>query len=232
MRYRTLSVMLLAALGCQAQSDPGPRPGPPLGGLPIRTLSRAEMQYFTFALKRFGEVNSVSGTLEPGTGLGSAFNGNSCQMCHSEPAIGGSSPGLRSRQHSAPNPQVGLASLHEARNVVPSFITPDGPVRVARFIRSTTDSNSLDGGVHDLFTIQGRSDAAGCIAAQPDFATQLAHANVIFRIPIPLFGEGLVESTPDAALQATLALNPALKVSLGIAGRFNLSGNDGSISCY
>ena len=231
-RYRFIGVMLMAALFCKAQSDPGPRPGPPGGGPPIPTLSKTEVAYFSLALKRFGEVDSVSGTLEAGTGLGPTFNGNSCEMCHSQPSIGGSSPGLRSPQHSTPNPQVGLANLHGARNTLPSFITPDGPVRVARFIRSATDANSLDGGVHDLFTIQGRSDAAGCVVAQPDFATQLAHDNVIFRIPIALYGEGLVEITTDVALQANLALNPALKTSLGIAGRFNTSGNDGTITRY
>jgi hypothetical protein len=32
-----------------------------------------------------------------------------------------------------PNPQVALATLDGATNVVPAFITPDGPVREARF---------------------------------------------------------------------------------------------------
>jgi CxxC motif-containing protein (DUF1111 family) len=68
--------------------------------------------------------------------------------------------------------------------------------------------------------------------AQPDFATALANHNVIFRIPTPVFGLGLVENTPDATLQANLAANPRLKALLGIAGSFNTSGNDGTITRF
>jgi hypothetical protein len=153
-------------------------------------------------------------------------------MCHAQPSIGGSSPGLKSPQHSMPNPKVALATLHGATNTVPSFITSDGPVRVARFVMSETSPNTLDGSVHDLFTIQGCSDASGCVVAQPDFTNQLAHDNVIFRIPIPLFGAGLVEDTSEATLVANLGLNPTLKASLGIGGRFNMNGNDATITRY
>ena len=45
---------------------------------------------------------------------------------------------------SVPNPQVALASLDGARNAIPAFITADGPVREARFIRNP--DGSLDGG--------------------------------------------------------------------------------------
>jgi CxxC motif-containing protein (DUF1111 family) len=181
------------------------------------------MSFFTQALALFNAVNSVSGTEPgaPGPGLGPAFNGNGCAVCHAQPAAGGSSPGLASKQNSVPNPQIALATRYGAANAVPSFIAADGPVREARFIG--------DGGVHDLFTIQGRTDAPGCILAQPDFADELANHNVIFRIPTPLFGLGLVENTPDAALQANLAANGPAKASLKIAGSFNTSGNDGTI---
>jgi CxxC motif-containing protein (DUF1111 family) len=82
------------------------------------------------------EVDSVSGTLagENGSGLGRTFNGNSCAQCHAQPAIGGSSPGLKSPQNPIPNPQVALATLDCATNTVPPFITADGPVREARFV--------------------------------------------------------------------------------------------------
>jgi CxxC motif-containing protein (DUF1111 family) len=53
--------------------------------------------------------------------------------------------------------------------------------------------------------------------------------NVIFRIPTPLFGLGLVENTPDFVLKANLASTADRRRDLGIAGRFNLSGNDGTI---
>jgi CxxC motif-containing protein (DUF1111 family) len=86
--------------------------------------------------------------------------------------------------------------------------------------------------VHGLFTITGRSDAAGCNLAQPDFSTQLANRNVIFRIPTPTFGLGLVEATPDASLRANLAANQSTKARLGIGGTFNTSGNDGTIARF
>jgi hypothetical protein len=114
-----------------------------------------------------------------------------------------------------------------ARNTIPSFITPAGPVREARFIRKA--DGALDGGVHNLFSIAGRTDAPGCNLPQPDFASELAANNVIFRIPTPLFGLGLVENTPDFALKQNLASTADQRRALGIGGRFNLSGNDGTI---
>jgi len=133
-----------------------------------------------------------------------------------------------------PNPQVALAALDNATNTVPSFITAHGPVREARFISTNPGDPGapLDGGVHGLFTIKGRTDAPGCNLAQPDFATQLAKNNVSFRIPTPVFGLGLVENTPDATLQANLGANQAQKVALGIGGRFNTSGNDGTMTRF
>ena len=221
-----------ASLTCFAQSDPGPRSGPSGSGGAYPSLNAYELQYFSVAISRFAEVDSVSGTLEAGRGLGPAFNANSCAACHSQPAPGGSSPGLKSPQNPVPNPQVAMASMHGATNTVPPFITVEGPVREARFVRSTTNANMLDGGVHAIYTIQGRSDAKGCVAAQPDFATQMANNNVSLRIPTPLFGAGLVENTPDATLQANLAANAALKGLLGISGRLNTNGNDGTVTRF
>ena len=215
-----------------AQSDPGPRGGPPAAGSYYPGLTAYDQAYFAQALSRFQEVDSVSGTIpgQPGSGLGPTFNGNSCAMCHAQPAVGGSSPGLASKQSPVPNPQVALATLNGARNALPSFITADGPVREARFIAST--NGAADGGVHGLFTIAGRSDASGCTLAQPNFAAQMANHNVIFRIPTPVFGLGLVENTSDATLQANLAANQSAKASLGIAGLLNTSANDGTVTRF
>lgn len=63
----------------------------------------------------------------------------------------------------------------------------------------------------------------------PGFAAQLAANNVIFRILAPLFGLELVENTPDFALKSNLASTADKRRELGIGGRFNLSGNDGTI---
>ena len=100
-------------------------------------------------------------------------------------------------------------------NTIPSFITSNGPVREARFVRNS--DGSPDGGVHGLYTIMGRTDAEGCNLKQPNFAQQLANNNVIFRIPTPTFGLGLVEATPDSTLQANLAANGRVKSQLGIS---------------
>ena len=218
-----------------AQTDPGPRKDPAAAGGSFPGLSAAEVNMFTQAMQAFMEVDSVTGKIagEAGTGLGPSFNGNSCAQCHAQPALGGSSPGLKSPQNSMPNPQVALATLDGATNRLPSFITPDGPVREARFVFTVTQQGAVpDGGVHGLFTIAGRGDAVGCNLAQPDFARELGRNNVIFRIPTPVFGLGLVEATPDATLRANLAANAARKSLLGIRGSFNTSGNDGTITRF
>jgi len=209
-----------------AQSDPGPRGGAPGAGRYYPTLNAAEQAFFTQALARLQEVDSVSGTVpgQKGSGLGPTFNGNSCTLCHAQPAIGGSSPGLTSKQNPMANPQVALATLEGAKNTVPSFITSNGPVREARFVS--------DGGVHGLYSIRGRSDAPGCTLAQPDFATQLENNNVIFRIPTPLFGLGMVENTPDATLLASFSATQQARSAMGIGGEFNTSGNDGTITRF
>jgi CxxC motif-containing protein (DUF1111 family) len=216
----------------QAQNDPGPRPGPAAAGSFYSSLDANEQAFFNQAQLRFQEIDSVSGgiTGESGSGLGPTFNGNSCAQCHAQPTIGGASPGLISPQNAIANPQVALAALDSASNSVPSFITANGPVLEARFVK--TSSGALDGGVHDLYTIAGRSDATGCTLAQPDFATALSTNNVIFRTPTPLFGLGLVEATPDAILQANLAATQSARAALKIGGVFNTSGNDGTITRF
>jgi CxxC motif-containing protein (DUF1111 family) len=226
----SLAFAALAIPPAHAQTDPGPRTGPAAAGSFYPTLNANEQSFFTQAQLRFQEVDSVSGTIESGSGLGPTFNGNSCAQCHAQPTIGGASPGLLSPQLPIPNPQVALATLDSATNTVPSFITTTGPVLEARFIKTTT--GALDGGVHDLYTITGRTDAVGCSLAQPDFPTALSTNNVIFRTPTPLFGLGLVEATPDATLQANLAATATARAALKIGGVFNTSGNDGTITRF
>ena len=218
-----------------AQQDPGPRIGAAGAGSYYPTLNANEQAMFTQGLQAFMEVDSVKGgmTGETGTGLGPGFNGNSCAQCHAQPSAGGSSPGMNSPQSPIPNPQVALATMDGARNTLPPFITANGPVREARFVVTVTQRGAVpDGGVHNLFTITGRSDAAGCSLAQPDFAKELGRNNVIFRIPTPLFGLGLVEMTPDDVLRANLAANADRKALLRIRGTFNTSGNDGTITRF
>ena len=233
----SLVTALATALACLsapafAQTDPGVRAGTPGAGGHLDGLTADEIAFFTGARTVFQEVDSVSGTIpnQTGSGLGPRFNSNSCASCHQQPSIGGTSP--------AANPLFAVAHLSGARNTIPPFITPDGPVREARFIRKR--DGTPDGGVHDIFVITGRTDATSrlnvngvvtsCTIAQPDFAAQLAAGNVIFRIPTPTFGLGLVELTSDRSLIAD-ANNPN-KASFGVSGAFNRSGNDGTITHF
>ena len=152
-------------------------------------------------------------------GLGPRFNLDSCGGCHAAPAIGGASPAL--------NPQVAVASRLGATNTLPAFITADGPIREVRF--KMNRDGTRDGGVHALFTIAGRADARGCAIEQPDFSNV---SNLAFRIPTPTFGLGLVEAIADSALRDNLRANAGQKERLGISGRFNTSGNDGTITRF
>jgi len=238
MKYRRLSVVfcfaavLLASLDLSAQNDPGPRPGPPAAGSFYPTLNSNEQAIFNQASQVLQEIDSVSGTVagEPGSGLGPTFNGNSCTQCHAQPAPGGSSPGLNSPQNPITNPQIALATLDGATNAVPSFVTANGPMLEARFVKNA--NGTADGGVHALYTIQGRSDAPGCTLAQPDFATAVSQGNVIFRIPTPLYGLGLVEATSDQTLLDNLNATASARAALGIGGSFNTSGNDGTVTRF
>lgn len=200
----------------RAPTDPGVRGGDPGAGGALPGLNDLERGYFDVAKDVFQEVDAAV------DGLGPRFNLDSCSGCHSQPTIGGTSP--------ATNPQVAVATLMGAKNVVPSFITANGPIREARFVRNR--DGSPDGGVHSLFVITGRSDAPGCNIAQPNFAAELARNNVVFRIPTPVFGLGLVENISDGALEASLAANAQQKRALGISGRFNRNGNDGTIARF
>ena len=229
-----LLILATSPLATAQAKDPGPRTGAASAGSFFPTLNANEQLLFNQAMGRFQEVDSVSGNIESGVGLGPTYNGNSCAMCHAQPALGGSSPGLSSPQNPVPNPQIAVATVDGATNTVPSFITANGPVREARFVAVNPNSlfSPLDGGVHDLYTIQGRSDAPGCTLAQPNFTQQLSLGNVIFRIPTPLFGLGLVENTPDGTLISNLNSTAIARKSLGIGGSFNTSGNDGTITRF
>jgi len=206
-----------------AARDPGVRTGPAGAGDKIFGLTDLEQQLFTVGLEAFEEVQSVQGTIpqtEPG--LGPRFNLDSCAGCHSQPAIGGTSPAV--------NPQVDTATKEGAYNEVPFFITQNGPVREARF--KFKPNGTPDGGVHALFTITGRTDAPGCAILQPDFRAAAASQNLIFRIPTPTFGNGLIEAIDDDTILANMRANRLLKLFLGVNGRPNTSGNDGTITRF
>jgi len=219
--------LITVSFAGQGPKDPGPRPGPAGAGGFYPTLNATEQAAFANGISQFIEDEPVPDVPQGNGGLGPGFNGTSCGSCHSQPATLGTSPSPSSPQVPQTNPQIAAATEMGATNRIPSFITPNGPVREARFILNP--DGTLDGGVHNLFSIAGRTDAPGCNLKQPDFNAQLDARNVIFRIPTPLFGLGLVENTPDFVLKSNLDRTADSRRELGIRGRFNLSGNDGTI---
>ena len=241
-----VSVSLGAAVLLHAQrgsggppaQDPGVRAGSVGAGTPLSTLNSDQVQFFQDGLARFVQVDSVEGGApgEPGIGLGPGFNANSCGSCHAQPSIGGTSPSQSQYPFLGPNPQMAIANDYSATNIIPSFITPDGPVREARFPFLVNPngrvSNNPDGGVHDVFTIAGRQDAAGCTMPQPNFEAMQQANNIIYRIPTPVFGAGLIEAIPDSAILSNMAANASVKQMLGITGHPNTSGNDGTITRF
>jgi len=167
------------------------------------------------------------------------MNLDSCSGCHAQPGIGGSSP--------RDNPQFTFFrdSVDNNTNKLPSFITEKGPVREARFKLFRYDTTGRDGGVHDLFTIAGMKGAEGCSLYQPDFEKELRLNNVIFRIPTPVFGAGLIEQIPDTAILENINANQDQKKALGIKKKLNFviaantitglpnkNGNDGTIARF
>ena len=143
-------------------TDPGPRPLPANAGGFLGTLSANEQQIEPSITTEYNRTHDVIVTSPTDGGLGPRFNGNSCAQCHAYPAVGGSSP--------PSNPLFSLYQRDGATNSMPFFETSSGPVLEARFINQP-GTTTPDGNVHQLFTITGRSDAATCSIAQPDFVT-------------------------------------------------------------
>jgi CxxC motif-containing protein (DUF1111 family) len=209
--------------------DPGVRGGTAAAGAPLAGLTKTELAFFNASKDDFIEEDGID------EGLGPTMNLDSCAGCHLHPAVGGTSPLV--------NPQVEFANKNGATNKVPSFITSKGPVREARFVKNA--DGTPDGGVHDLFTIAGRTDAPKCVLVQPDFEKELARRNVIFRIPTPLFGAGLIEQIPDQAILVNQSNDLPKKKALKIGGRANIvlaghaitgqannNGNDGTVARF
>jgi CxxC motif-containing protein (DUF1111 family) len=229
----TLVVLFLAGMAF-AQTDPGVQSGNRGTGAALSSVSANSpsgiLAFFTDGQTRFQEVETVSNSAN--VGLGPRFNSNQCSSCHAQPAIGGTG--------AATNPQFLFTSNGVAPgNVMPSFITANGPTREARFpfffnSNGSVNTNEPNGGVEDLFTVTGRSDAGTCnsstVLPQPSFATAVAENNIIFRIPTPVFGAGLIENLDDSTLLNNQLVN--LNNNLGISGTFNHNGNDGTISRF
>jgi CxxC motif-containing protein (DUF1111 family) len=141
-------------------------------GTPLPGLTPVEFQEFRLGLDDFLEVEASE------EGLGPAFNGTSCAVCHNIPTIGGAGT---------------MAELRAGRrNANGEFETLDA---------------SGDTLFH-MFSVPGH----GCQPVLPPDTNVFAR-----RVPIPLFGAGLVEAISD---QTLLALeDPHDRDGDGVSGR-------------
>lgn len=223
-------------------SDPGVRGGPPGAGGVIAGVSANEQALWNEGRFRTTEVEATcddcsdvpqGNPIPPGSdpqttnsaGLGARYNNVTCTSggpfgCHSQPTIGGTSPFV--------NPSFAAATAKGATNVVPFFEQIDGPTREVRFLFNP--DGTRDGGVHQKFSVRGRSDAPNCTLGQPDFNAQ--QGNMAFRIPTPMFGLGIIDSIPDVEILAHKNADLDRKASLGIGGHTNNNGNTGTISRF
>jgi CxxC motif-containing protein (DUF1111 family) len=226
--------------------DPGPRPNPasPVPN-PVQGLNANESALFIESLLRVSELEGTCDTcsqqplnqlpvdpspsnpfsprgLVNSAGMGPVFNADQCFICHSQPQIGGSSPKV--------NPAQLIAHRLGGTNVVPRFESSDGAFRETRF--KFNPDGTRDGGVHSLFTLQGRSDAPGCTLRQPDYESEIQRRNVAYRIPLQLFGLGLIESIQDKAIIANMNSAADEKRLLGIGGHPNRVPNNGTIARF
>lgn len=150
--------------GLEAQST---RLGEPLAG-----ISPIDLEEFRMGLDDFLEVETTE------EGLGPAFNGTSCAVCHNVPVVGGG--GVIAEIRAAGRDAQGR----------PASLSPDGET------------------LFQLFS----TPLHGCQVQLPPDAVIIAR-----RIPIPLFGAGLVEAIPDETI-LSLA-DPDDRNGDGISGR-------------
>lgn len=143
---------------------------PVLPGDPLPGVTEGEFELFRLGLDDFTEVETA------GDGLGPAFNGTSCAVCHSVPAIGG------------------ISSITEIRA---GYRDEDGKFTVLN-----------DGTLFHLFSTPNHR----CQVRIPEEANVIAR-----RLPIPVFGAGLIEAVPDDAIAALE--DPDDRDGDGISGR-------------
>ena len=141
-------------------------------GDPLIGISSSQFEEFRLGLDDFLEVETSE------EGLGPAFNGTSCAVCHNVPVVGGG--GTIAEIRAAGRDAAGR----------PVALSPDGET------------------LFQLFSIPTH----GCQVILPLEAVIIAR-----RIPIPLFGAGLVEAIPDATI-LSLA-DPEDRDGDGVSGR-------------
>jgi CxxC motif-containing protein (DUF1111 family) len=219
-------LLSLASAQAEVARDPGPRStGANDQPRPLEGLTSGQTALFNAGAAKFQEREAIK------DGLGPTMNLDSCGGCHAQPTLGGTSP--------AKNPQfIFFNNNLKKTNRLPPFITENGPVREVRFKRNP--DGTPNGGVHDIFTITGLAGAEGCILEQPNFSPR---RNIIFRIPTPTFGGGLIEQILDQNIIDNQTAGTSHRY--GVKGRLNIvnaghtiavrtnrNGNDGTIARF
>jgi CxxC motif-containing protein (DUF1111 family) len=253
-------LLLAGAAFAQRATDPGVQAASRGTGAAVPSVQgdtpAGILSFFNDGLARFQSVESVSNSPNGNNGLGPRFNFNQCAGCHAVPAVGGSAPAVNAQfagvgscgsvgglsqtatRVGAGQPaaaQTGTIACNNT-NTIPNFITANGPMREVRFpfffnAAGRANTAAPNGGVEDIFTVSGRPDGGqNCSLQQPSFAAAEAANNIIFRIPTPTFGAGLIENLDDSTLLVNRINN--LDNQFGIAGTFNHNGNDGTISRF
>jgi CxxC motif-containing protein (DUF1111 family) len=143
-----LALPLVAAIAVRAQDRPAGAGGPLAG------LSPSEFSEFRLGLDDFLEVETAE------EGLGPAFNGTSCAVCHNVPAIGGGGLILEVR-----------AGYRDEKGVFKTF-DPTGETLMHLF---STPTHGCQPGIPDQATIVARRApiplfGAGLVEAIPDEA--------------------------------------------------------------
>jgi len=141
-------------------------------GNALTGITPVEFEEFRLGLDDFLEVE------ESEEGLGPAFNGTSCAVCHSVPAVGGT------------------GTIAELR---------------AGYLNERGEFETLDHTgetLFHLFSVPGHS----CQPIVPVEANVFAR-----RVPLPVFGSGLVEAIPDETLRALE--DPLDRNGDGVSGR-------------
>jgi hypothetical protein len=225
-------------------------------------ISPNELRSFMEGIKRAGQLESTCdtcadvtdgspvtglGELDPifpqfhtnSNGLGARHNADQCFLCHSQPTLGGSgglivpNPG-QANPLPPENPMFRLVpNRFGKRNLVPRFEEQFGPIREVRF--KYKPDGTRDGGVHQLWVVTGiQTDPTltNCYLKQPDFEAQLLNGNLSFRIPLQMTGLGLIDSIQDREILSRFNATATQRAALGIMGRPNRSGNDGTITRF
>jgi CxxC motif-containing protein (DUF1111 family) len=174
MKALVAAALLLAAVCAtrivSVSAQGGPRVGEPLAG-----ISPRQLEEFRLGLDDFLEVETSE------EGLGPAFNGTSCAVCHNVPVVGGA--GVIGEIRAAGRDASGR----------PIALSPDGET------------------LFQLFS----TPLHGCQVQLPAEAVIIAR-----RIPIPLFGAGLVEAIGDESILALA--DPEDRNGDGISGRASI----------